>query len=151
MYYNLPIINGDEMKHEIVQVVSREKDGIKCQKINAATYEFTIATRAKWEMVISMEDADIRAGEFKKLRVKEIKIEPDTIAIPCTFTHHAVVSLIKVGTEGGAKPVDNERVITYAYVLGQESGTVHTGDLIAVLNIFPIMFTREAMKPVLIS
>ena len=102
------------MKQEIVQVVCRENGDIKCKKINAATYEFTIATRAKWEMVIATEDADIRAGEFKKLRVKEITIEPDTIAMPCTFTHHAVVSLIKVGTDGGAKQVDTERTITYA-------------------------------------
>jgi hypothetical protein len=139
------------MKQEIVQVVSRENGDLKCKTINAATYEFTIATRAKWEMVIAAEDVEMRAGEFKKLRVKEIRIEPDMIAMPCTFTHHAVVSLIKVGTDGGAKPVDNERTVTYAYVLGQESGSVHSGDLIAVLNIFPIMFTREAMKPVSIT
>lgn len=151
MYYNRPTICGDAMKQEIVQVVCRENGDIKCKKISAATYEFTIATRAKWEMVIATEDADIRAGEFKKLRVKEIRIEPDTIAMPCTFTHHALVSLIKVGTDGGAKPVDTERTITYAYVLGQESGKVHSGDLLAVLNIFPIMFTREAMKPISIT
>ncbi len=151
MYYNGPINGGDEMKQEIIQVVSRENNDIKCKKINAATYEFTIATRAKWEMVIAAEDADIQAGEFKKLRVKEINIEPDTIAIPCTFTNHAVVSLIKVGTDGGAKPVDSERIITHAYVLGQDSGKVHSGDLLAVLNVFPIMFTREAMKPISIT
>lgn len=139
------------MKQETVQVVSRENGNLKCKTVKAATYEFTIATRAKWEMVIADEDAEMRAGEFKKLRVKDIIIEPDMIAIPCTFTHHAVVSLIKVGTNGGAKPVDNERTITHAYVLGQESGSVHSGDLIAVLNIFPIMFTREAMKPVSIT
>lgn len=139
------------MKQEIIQVVSRENGDLKCKTINAATYEFTIATRAKWEMVIAAEEVEMRAGEFKKLRVREIRIEPDMIAMPCTFTHHAVVSLIKVGTDGGAKPVDNERTITHAYVLGQESGTVHSGDLIAVLNIFPIMFTREAMKPVSIT
>lgn len=139
------------MKQESIQVVSRENGDLKSKKINAATYEFTIATRAKWEMVIAAEDAEMRAGEFKKLRVKEIMVEPDMIAMPCTFTHHAVVSLIKVGTDGGAKPVDIERTITYAYVLGQESGNIHTGDLIAVLNIFPIMFTREAMKPISIT
>ncbi len=139
------------MKQAIVQVVSRENGDLNCKTIKAATYEFTIATRAKWEMVIAAEDMEMRAGEFKKLRVEEIRIEPDTIAIPCTFTHHAIVSLIKVGTEGGTKPVDNERIITCAYVLGQESGRVHKGDLIAVLNIFPIMFTREAMKPIPIT
>jgi len=135
------------MRKEVIQVVSRDNGGLVSKKIKAAPYEFTIATRAKWEMVISDEDLEIRAGEFKRVTVKEITLEPDMVAIPCTFTHHAVVSLIKVGAKGGAKPVDSERVIKHAYVLGQENGRIREGDLIAVLNIFPIMFTREALNP----
>ncbi len=135
------------MKEEVVRVVCRDNDKLVCKMVKAATYEFTLATRAKWEMVICDEDTDIRAGEFKKVSIKEIYLEPDMVAIPCTFTHHAIASLIKVGTKGGAKPVDNDRIIAYAYVLGQETGQILKGDLLAVLNIFPIMFTREAMTP----
>ncbi|MDG6244803.1 MAG: DUF22 domain-containing protein [Methanolobus sp.] len=135
------------MKNEIIQVVSKNGGGVTSKKVEASTYEFTIATRAKWEMVISDEDLDMRAGEFKKIKVKEITLEPDMVALPCTFSHHALVSLVKVGTKGGSRPVDNERIIDSAYVLGQETGRVAEGDLLAVLNIFPIMFTREAMVP----
>ncbi|WP_406656678.1 DUF22 domain-containing protein [Methanolobus sp. ZRKC2] len=135
------------MRKELIQVVSRDNGELVSKKVKAAPYEFTIATRAKWEMVISEEDLEIRAGEFKRVNVKEISVEPDMVAIPCTFTHHAMVSLIKVGAKGGAKPVDSERIIKYAYLLGQENGRVREGDLLAVLNIFPIMFTREALTP----
>ncbi|MBN2111017.1 MAG: DUF22 domain-containing protein [Methanosarcinaceae archaeon] len=135
------------MRKEVIQVVSRDNGELVSRKVKAAPYEFTIATRAKWEMLISEEDIEIRAGEFKRVNVKEIVLEPDMIIIPCLFTHHAMVSLIKVGTKGGTKPVDNERIVKYAYVLGQENGRIREGDLIAVLNIFPIMFTREAMAP----
>ncbi|WP_406659717.1 DUF22 domain-containing protein [Methanolobus sp. ZRKC3] len=135
------------MNKEVIQVVSRDNGELISKKVKAAPYEFTIATRAKWEMVISDEDTEVRAGEFKRIHVKEINIEPDMVALPCTFTHHAVVSLIKVGTKGGAKPVDAERTIKYAYIMGQENGKVREGDLIAVLNLFPIMFTREALTP----
>lgn len=135
------------MKKEVIQVVSRDNGELTSKKVKAAPYEFTMATRAKWEMVISNEDMEIRAGEFKKVNVKDIPIEPDMVALPCTFSHHAVVSLIKVGAKGGAKPVDSERTINAAYVLGQETGRIREGDLLAVLNIFPIMFTREAMVP----
>ncbi|WP_407357083.1 DUF22 domain-containing protein [Methanolobus sp. WCC5] len=135
------------MKNEIIQVVSRNEGEVTSKRVEASTYEFTIATRAKWEMVISDESLDIRAGEFKKIKVKEIPLESDMVAIPCTFSHHALVSLVKVGTKGGARPVDRERVIDSAYILGQETGRVEEGDLLAVLNIFPIMFTREAMVP----
>ncbi len=135
------------MKKEVIQVVSRDNGELTSKQVKAAPYEFTIATRAKWEMVISNEDMEIREGEFKKVNVKEITLEPDMVAIPCTFSHHAVVSLIKVGSKGGSKPVDSERIINSAYVLGQERGKIREGDLLAVLNIFPIMFTREAMTP----
>lgn len=135
------------MRKEVIQVVSRDNGELVSKKVKAAPYEFTIATRAKWEMVISDEDLEIRAGEFKRVNVKEIDLEPDMVAIPCTFTHHAIVSLVKVGAKGGAKPVDSERVIKYAYLLGQENGRIREGDLLAVLNIFPIMFTREALTP----
>ncbi|MEZ5336226.1 MAG: DUF22 domain-containing protein [Methanolobus sp.] len=135
------------MKKEVIQVVSRDNGELTSKQVKAAPYEFTIATRAKWEMVISEEDMEIRAGEFKKVNVKEIYLDPDMVALPCTFSHHAVVSLIKVGAKGGAKPVDSERVINSAYVIGQETGRIREGDLLAVLNIFPIMFTREAMTP----
>ncbi|MDN5310542.1 MAG: hypothetical protein PWP14_1936 [Methanolobus sp.] len=135
------------MKEEVVRVVCRDNGELVCKNVRAAPYEFTVATRARWEMVICDEDTDIRAGEFKRVNVREIYLEPDTVAMPCTFTHHAFVSLIKVGTKGGAKPVDSERVISHAYVLGQETGQLKKGDLLAVLNIFPIMFTREAITP----
>jgi hypothetical protein len=135
------------MKKEVVQVVSRDNGELVSKKVKASPYEFTIATRAKWEMVISDEDSEIRAGEFKRIHVKEITIEPDMVALPCTFTHHAIASLIKVGAKGGAAPVDRERIIKYAYIMGQESGRIREGDLIAVLNLFPIMFTREASTP----
>ena len=135
------------MRKEVVQVVSRDNGELVSKKVKAAPYEFTIATRAKWEMVISEEDLEINVGEFKRVNVKEISLEPDMVAIPCTFTHHAIVSLIKVGAKGGAKPVDIERTIKYAYLLGQENGRIREGDLLAVLNIFPIMFTREALNP----
>ncbi|WP_094227798.1 DUF22 domain-containing protein [Methanolobus psychrotolerans] len=135
------------MKKEVIQVVSRNNGELVSKRVEAAPYEFTIATRAKWEMVIADEDMDIRAGEFKKINVKDIQLDPDMVAIPCTFSHHALVSLIKVGAKGGARPVDSERIINAAYVLGQETGKVNEGDLLAVLNVFPIMFTREALTP----
>ncbi|HJH32597.1 MAG TPA: DUF22 domain-containing protein [Methanosarcinaceae archaeon] len=136
------------MSTEIVQVVSRTNGELKSQKVKASPYEFTMATRAKWEMVISDEDVEVRAGEFKKINVKEIQLQHDMLATPCAFSHHAVVSVLKVGSKYGNTLIENDRIIKYAYVIGQESGMVRHGDLLAVLNVFPIMFTREATIPV---
>ncbi|MFP4654484.1 MAG: DUF22 domain-containing protein [Methanohalobium sp.] len=134
------------MSSEIVHVVSRKNGELKSTKVKASPYEFTMETRAKWEMIVADGDVDIRAGEYKKIPVKEILIEPDMVAMPCVFSQHAVASVLKIGTKGGCKPVEDERLVNTAYILGQETGHIRKGDLLGILNLFPVMFTREATK-----
>ncbi|MCX9085213.1 MAG: DUF22 domain-containing protein [Candidatus Methanoperedens sp.] len=136
---------------EIVNVVSRKNGKVNRKKVKASPYEFTIATRAKWEMVIADEDVTIGAGKLERVKVKEIIVQKDMLAIPCAFSHHPIISVVKVATKEGPSPVEVDRTINVAYVLGQESGEVHKGDLLSVLNLYPIMFTREATKPVCIG
>lgn len=134
---------------EIVNIVSREADDIISSKVQASPYEFTIATRAKWEMVIADESLTIGNGRFEKIKIKPITLQRDTLAIPCAFNHHAHASVLKLGGKGGCSaPVEYDRIVESAYVLGIDTGEVKKGDLLAVINVFPIMFTREATIPV---
>ena len=71
--------------------------------------------------------------------------------MPCAFSHHPLVSVITVGTKKGPAPVETDRIINMAYVLGQESGEIKKGDLLTLLNLYPIMFAREATKPELVG
>jgi len=136
---------------QIVNVVSRKNGKVNRKKVKASPYEFTIATRAKWEMVIADEDITIGAGKLERVKVKEINVQKDMLAIPCAFSHHPIVSVVKVSTIEGPAPVETDRTINAAYVIGQESGEINKGDLLSVLNLYPIMFTREATKPVCIG
>lgn len=136
------------MSTQIVQVVSRTNGELKSLKVKASPYEFTMATRAKWEMVVSDEDVEVRKGEFKRINVREIHLQSDMLATPCAFSHHAIASVLKVGSKYGNSLIEEDRIIKYAYIIGQETGKVRSGDLLAVLNIFPVMFTREATIPV---
>ncbi len=136
---------------EIVNIVSHDKGKLNRKKVKVSPYEFTIATRAKWEMVIADEDVTIGAGKLERVKVKEVNVQKDMIAIPCAFSHHPLVSVIKVATRDGPAPVETDRIINAAYVLGQESGEIKKGDLLSVLNLYPIMFTREATKPVIVG
>ncbi len=145
MYY------GDFVSTKDINVVSRQNGEVISKKIRASPYEFTIATRAKWELMISDEDVEIRAGEYRKIKVKEVTLDPDTLAIPCAFTYHAVASVLKIASKEGNCLVEKERNIRFAYIFGQETGKVREGDLLGVLNIFPIMFTREASMPVVVK
>ncbi len=136
---------------EIINVVTRKNGKIIRKKVRASPYEFTIATRAKWEMVIANEDVNIEAGKVERIKVKEIKVQKDMIAMPCAFNHNPLVSVIKVGAKDGPAPMETERIISTAYVVGHESGEIKKGDLLSILNLYPIMFTREATKPVLVG
>jgi len=139
------------MASQTINIVSPTEHGLKRIKVKAAPYEFTIATRAKWEMVVADEDMTIAKGAFEKIRIKEIKLQRDLLALPCVFTPHALASVVRVASGTGLAPVETDRCIEIAYILGQETGEVKEGDLLAVLNILPIMFTREATEPVVIK
>ncbi|HWQ95903.1 MAG TPA: DUF22 domain-containing protein [Candidatus Methylomirabilis sp.] len=133
---------------ETINVVAHENGQVTRKKVRASPYEFTIATRAKWEMVIADEEITIGAGKLERVKVKEIMVQKDMLAMPCAFSHHPLVSVVKVGAKEGPTPVEMDRTINMAYVIGQESGEIKKGDLLSVLNLYPIMFTREATRPI---
>jgi hypothetical protein len=139
------------MESQTIQIVSPTEQGLERSKVEVAPYEFTIATRAKWEIVVADEDMTIAKGAFEKIRIREIKLQHDLLALLCAFSPHALVSVVRVGSGGGAAPVEADRCIKVAYILGQETGEIKEGDLLGVLNVLPIMFTREAKKPVTIK
>lgn len=132
---------------EIINVVTRNNGKINKKKIKASPYEFTIATRGKWEMIIADEDITIGVGKLERMKVREIRVHRDMLAIPCAFNHHPLTSVIKVAAKNGSAPVETERIIDTAYVIGHESGEIKKGDLLSILNLYPIMFTREATIP----
>jgi hypothetical protein len=132
----------------IINIVSTQNGELKSSKVEATPYEFTMAARAKWEMVIADEDMTIGTGRFEKIKVKQIMIQKDTLALPCAFNHHALASVIKLaGKSESSTPVEKDRYVEMAYILGISSGEIKKGDLLAVFNVFPIMFTRDATIP----
>jgi hypothetical protein len=139
------------MASQIIQIVSASEQGPERIKVEASTYEFTIATRAKWEMIVADEDVTIAKGAFEKIKIREIDLQRDLLALLCAFTPHPLASVVRVGSGGGVAPVEADRQIEVAYILGQETGEIKEGDLIGVLNVLPIMFTREAKKPTLVK
>ena len=139
------------MASQIIQITSHTEKGLERSKVEVAPYEFTIATRAKWEIIVADEDMTIAKGAFEKIRIKEITLQHDLLALLCAFSPHALVSVVRVGSGDGVAPVEADRCIKVAYILGQETGEIKEGDLLGVLNILPIMFTREAKKPIAIK
>jgi len=141
---------GEEYERVNIRVV--KEDG-ECMPVTveAAPYEFTIGTRAKWEMVIADEDINVKKGEYTNIKIRPITLHSYVIAIPCTFNQHPIVSTLRVSGPCGPKPVEDARRVERASVLAVEDGEVKKGDLIGILNILPVMFTRNARKPRIVS
>ncbi|MHC1592870.1 MAG: DUF22 domain-containing protein [Methermicoccaceae archaeon] len=139
---------ANEEKYEKINITMMKEDG-DCEPITveAAPYEFTIGTRAKWEMVIADEDVNVKKGECLNIKIRSITLHPYTIALPCGFNQHPIVASLRVYGACGPKPVENARDVVRATVLAMDDGEVKQGDLLGILNVFPVMFTRNARKP----
>ncbi len=135
----------------IVNIVTEDGGDVTRSKMRVSPYEFTLATRAKWEAIISDENVVIGEGRVEVVDIEEVLVQRDSLAMPCAFTQHPIVSVLKLGVKGGARSVECDRVIDRAYVTGLQSGEILKGDLLAVINVFPIMFTRVAETPVAIE
>ncbi|HIE31279.1 MAG TPA: DUF22 domain-containing protein [Methanosarcinales archaeon] len=136
------------MEPQAIQIVSPTDHGLERAKVLASPYEFTMATRAKWEMIVADEDMTIVKSAVEEIKIRKIELQKDLLAILCAFTPHPLVSVVRVGSGVGVAPVESDRCIEVAYIVGQETGEIEKDDLLGVLNILPIMFTREARAPV---
>lgn len=132
---------------EVRIVYADEKGKSKAEVVDIGDYEYTIATRGAWRVLIAEEDVEFMAGEMKRVRVRKTTIPRDTITLGCPISRHVLGSVISVGKLGKPQPVENEREIDYAIFQAVERGKIKKGDLIGVLNVFPIMMVRKAKKP----
>lgn len=143
---------AEREEFERVNLRITTKDG-ECVTITveAAPYEFTVGTRAKWEMVIADENLNVKKGECVNIKIRPITLHSHTIALPCAFNQHPIVTTLRINEGCAPKPVEAERTARYATALALSDGEVREGDLLGVLNIFPVMFTRNAREPIIVS
>jgi|GEM_PF-255854 hypothetical protein len=139
---------GEEVAPKIVKMVSPDCKSIV---VEATPYYFTIGTRAKWEVVVAGEDIELKKGELTRIKIEPLHLPSDVIAVPCAFNYHAFVDLLKVGGSRCPKPVEKPRSFDYADVMAIKDYKLHRGEALGVLNLFPVIFTRYATSPRIIS
>jgi hypothetical protein len=125
-----------------------EKTGeMKSEIVDGDDYEYTIATRGSWKMLIADEDVEFEAGEAKPVRVRKTVLPREVIVLGCPVLRHALGCVYALGRSGEPQPVEEEREINYVIFSAFGNGRVRRGDLLGVLNVFPIMMVRKAKKP----
>ncbi|MCS7139827.1 MAG: DUF22 domain-containing protein [Nitrososphaerota archaeon] len=101
------------------------------------TYEYLISTRARWEPVVAIEKAILRANNVHQINIRPIKLNPDELVIPCPVTWNSLGHLLSVGRKGAPQKVEKARTFEYANFLAFRDGTIIEGDLLGILNVFP--------------
>ena len=135
-------MTGDENVLPVpIQMVLGGMDHIERENVSAVPYYFTISTEGKWEMLISAEDVEVKKGEVIQIPVKKTVIHQNAVALPCAFCHHANGVVLKVQSEGVVL-VESERNISSIVFLPILDGMIEKGDLLGVINVFPIIVNR---------
>ena len=124
-----------------IQLVLGGMDHIERENVSAVPYNFTISTEGKWEMLISAGDVEVKKGDVIQIPIKKTVVYENTVSLPCAFCHHALGTVLKVQSEGAAL-VESERNILNVVFLPILDGMIRKGDLLGVINVFPIIVNR---------
>lgn len=127
--------------------VDKRSGEIKRLSVKEEVYEWIISTRARWEPVVAMERASLRANNVYQISIREIRLAPNELVIPCPVTWNSLGQLLSVGRRGRPQRVEKARTFDYANFLAFKNGEVLEGDLLGVLNVFP----QATIAPILRS
>ncbi|MBO8181231.1 MAG: DUF22 domain-containing protein [Archaeoglobus sp.] len=131
-----------------IRIVYRDESGkLKSEIVDTEDYEFTIATRGSWKMLIADEDVEFEPGETKPVRIRRTILPRESIMLRCPVTRHGLGYIVSLGKSGKPQPVEAERELNYVLFRALEKGMIKKGDLLGVVNIFPVMMVRRAKKP----
>jgi len=124
-----------------IQLVLGGMDHIERENVSAVPYHFTISTEGKWEMLISTGYVEVTKGDVIQIPIKKTVVYENTVSLPCAFCHHALGTVLKVQSEGMAL-VESKRNISSIVFLPILDGMIEKGDLLGVINVFPIIVNR---------
>ena len=124
-----------------IQLVLGGMDHIERENVSAVPYNFSISTEGKWEMLISAGDVEVKKGDVIQIPIKKTVVYENTVSLPCAFCHHALGTVLKVQSEGVAL-VESKRNISSVVFLPILDGMIEKGDLLGVINVFPIIVNR---------
>jgi hypothetical protein len=124
-----------------IQLVLGSQSVIEREGLTAVPYHFTLSNEGKWEMFISAENIEVKKGEVEEISIQEVIIPENSVALPCVFCHHALGVVLKAKHMGVAL-VETRRKITSVIFLPIQDGMIEKGDLLAVINVFPIIMNK---------
>lgn len=87
--------------------------------------------------IVADEDKKFRSGEAKPVRIKHMRIPPNSLISSCPYSRHGVGHIICIEEEV-PMPIEEERGADHCLFLAGRDGMVQKDDLLGVVKLFPI-------------
>ncbi|MEM4702098.1 MAG: DUF22 domain-containing protein, partial [Archaeoglobaceae archaeon] len=128
-------------------IVWRDDGNVYRERVEVEDFGYKRTHIALWEPLVADEDVSVRAGEVKRIKIREINIPSDTIVVPIGFMMNAYGSVIDVVQLGRPSKVEEEKRINEVVFLAVEDGKIEKMDLLGVLLIYFIGL--EDFRPII--
>lgn len=132
-----------ELDEADVNIVYREDGEIKRETMKVKEYKYRRRHLAEWLPLVADEDVKLKAGKVVTVRIKDVRIPPETIPVPLSIMRHAYGIVVDIVQLGKPKKVEEEKIITHAVFMPILDGEIKKGDLIGVLNVYYISLKDE--------
>ncbi len=127
-----------KVKPPEMEVVLVEKDvnlvygGRK--KVRVKEYRYRRRHIAEWLPVVSEENLTVEKGKAVEIKIRDLKLPPQTIPVLLSIMRHPLGTLIDLVCRDGPRRIEEGVVVDRAIFMPMESGEVKKGDLIGVMN-----------------
>ncbi len=123
-------------------------DGRK--RVRVREYRYRRRHIAEWLPVVAEEDLSVEKGRAVEIKIRDLKLSPQTIPVPLSIMRHPLGTLIDLVYRGGPRRVEEGVVVDRAIFMPVDDGEIKRGDLIGVINNYYISLGKmPSGRPVL--
>jgi len=139
-----------ELREEIedVTLVWRDNGNIYREKTRTRVFGYTRSHVGVWELLVADETVRVNKGDVVRIRVKEVRLPPNTVVVPLSFMRNAFGTVLDVVQLGRPRKVEEPKKIEQAIFLAVEDGVIEEGDLIGVINVYFVGVEKLESIPV---
>ncbi len=111
-----------------------ENSELKSMRTKKSTHGYWRSNLAYTEAVISDENFDIKPGEVKEVKIREIRLPPYTVTVKWGLVENVDAHLLEIF--GDVRMIEGERVASKAIVIGLAESRIKKGELLGHVNVY---------------
>ena len=132
-----PVFKALKLKGE-AKLVYSDNGNLFREKIEITPYGHKGTPNGRWEILVAEEDKKIKKGEVTLIKIKDVKLQPNTVVSPLFVMRHGLGTSVDVYSVGKPRRIEEGQKISHALFLPIFNGRIKKGEIIGVLKVFSI-------------